>query len=67
MPCTSAQVVAREGNYATLRLRPAKCARCWPSAARPWGSEQPEHSLRQLGKAGAKRWRGVRRPFAAWP
>jgi large subunit ribosomal protein L2 len=26
----------------------------------------PEHSLRSLGKAGAKRWRGVRRRSAAW-
>ncbi|MEN8213667.1 MAG: 50S ribosomal protein L2 [Pseudomonadota bacterium] len=58
---TSAQLVAREGEYATLRLRsgemrkiPAKCRAVLGEVS------NGEHSLRSLGKAGAKRWRGVR-------
>ncbi len=33
---TSAQVVAKEGDYVTLRLGPPRCAGCTPSAWRPW-------------------------------
>ena len=57
----SVQLVAREGAYATLRLRSGEMRKV-PSECRATLGEvsNSEHSLRQLGKAGAKRWRGVR-------
>jgi len=57
----SAQLVAREGQYATLRLRSGEMRKV-PSDCRATLGEvsNSEHSLRSLGKAGAKRWRGVR-------
>jgi large subunit ribosomal protein L2 len=58
---TSAQVVAREGNYATLRLRSGEMRKVLAECRATLGEvSNSEHSLRQLGKAGAKRWRGVR-------
>jgi large subunit ribosomal protein L2 len=58
---TSVQLVAREGAYATLRLRSGEMRKV-PSDCRATLGEvsNSEHSLRSLGKAGAKRWRGVR-------
>jgi large subunit ribosomal protein L2 len=58
---TSLQLVAREGDYATLRLRSGEMRKV-PSDCRATLGEvsNSEHSLRSLGKAGAKRWRGVR-------
>jgi large subunit ribosomal protein L2 len=57
----SAQLVAREGNYATLRLRSGEMRRVLSECRATLGEVgNSEHSLRQLGKAGAKRWRGVR-------
>lgn len=58
---TSAQFVAREGNYATLRLRSGEMRKV-PAACRATIGEvgNTGHSLEKLGKAGAKRWRGVR-------
>ncbi len=55
------QLVAREGRYATLRLRSGEMRKV-PSDCRATIGEvsNSEHSLRALGKAGAKRWRGVR-------
>ena len=57
----SAQLVAREQGYATLRLRsgemrkvPADCRGCVGEVS------NSEHNLESLGKAGAKRWRGIR-------
>ena len=58
---TSAQLVAREGNYATLRLRSGEMRKVLAECRATLGEvSNTEHSLRQLGKAGAKRWRGVR-------
>ncbi|GAB2777952.1 50S ribosomal protein L2 [Halomonas shantousis] len=58
---TSAQLVAREGNYATVRLRSGEMRRILAECRATLGEVgNSEHSLRQLGKAGAKRWRGVR-------
>ena len=58
---SSVQLVAREGEYATLRLRSGEMrkvpARCMATIGEVGNSE---HNLRSLGKAGAKRWRGVR-------
>lgn len=58
---TSAQLVAREGAYATVRLRSGETRRILSECRATLGEVcNSEHSLRSLGKAGAKRWRGVR-------
>lgn len=58
---TSAQLVAREGAHATLRLRSGEMRKVLSECRATMGEVgNGEHSLRQLGKAGAKRWRGVR-------
>ena len=58
---TSARLVAKEGVFATLRLRsgemrkiPAKCRATLGTVSKS------EHNLEKIGKAGATRWRGVR-------
>ena len=55
------QILAREGEYATLRLKSGEIrkvrAECRASIGEVGNSE---HSLRSLGKAGASRWRGIR-------
>jgi large subunit ribosomal protein L2 len=57
----SCQLVAREGAYATLRLRSGEMRRVLSECRATLGEVgNSEHSLRSLGKAGAKRWRGVR-------
>jgi large subunit ribosomal protein L2 len=57
----SVQLVAREGKYATLRLRSGEMRKV-PAECKATIGEvgNSEHSLRKLGKAGASRWRGVR-------
>ncbi len=58
---TSAQLVAREGNHATLRLRSGEMRKVLADCRATLGEvSNSEHSLRSLGKAGASRWRGVR-------
>ena len=58
---TSLQLVAREGDYATLRLRSGEMRKVSSDCKATIGEvSNSEHSLRSLGKAGAKRWRGVR-------
>jgi len=57
----SVQLVAREGMYATLRLRSGEMRKIHIDCRATIGEVgNSEHSLRSLGKAGAKRWRGVR-------
>jgi len=57
----SVQLVAREGAYATLRLRSGEMRRIAVACRATVGEVgNEENSLRQLGKAGAKRWHGVR-------
>ncbi|BCD96136.1 50S ribosomal protein L2 [Marinagarivorans cellulosilyticus] len=58
---TSVQLVAREGAYATVRLRSGEMRKV-PADCRATLGEvsNSEHNLRSLGKAGATRWRGVR-------
>lgn len=57
----SAQLVAREGLHVTLRLRSGEMRKVPVDCRATLGEvSNVEHSLRQLGKAGAKRWRGVR-------
>ncbi len=58
---TSAQLVAREGNYAILRLRSGEMRKVLVHCRACIGEvSNSEHSLRSLGKAGATRWRGKR-------
>lgn len=57
----SGQIVAKEGSYATLRLRSGEMRKVLLACRAVIGEvSNSEHSLRVLGKAGAKRWRGVR-------
>jgi large subunit ribosomal protein L2 len=57
----SVQLVAREGSYATLRLRSGEMRRVLTECRATLGEVgNSEHSLRSLGKAGASRWRGKR-------
>jgi large subunit ribosomal protein L2 len=57
----SAQLVARDGGYATLRLRSGEMRRVLTDCRATLGEvSNSEHNLRSLGKAGATRWRGVR-------
>ena len=57
----SVQILAREGGYATLRLRSGEVRKV-PVDCRATVGEvgNGEHNLESLGKAGATRWRGVR-------
>ena len=56
-----AQIVAREGGFATLRLRSGEMRRIHLECRATVGEVgNAEHNLRSLGKAGAKRWRGIR-------
>lgn len=58
---SSAQLVAREGNYATLRLRSGEMRKVHTDCRAVIGEVgNNENNLRKLGKAGATRWRGVR-------
>jgi large subunit ribosomal protein L2 len=55
------QLVAREGIYATLRLRSGEVRKVHVDCKATIGEVgNGEHALRSLGKAGAKRWRGIR-------
>ena len=57
----SAQLVAREGAYATVRLKSGEVRKISIECRATLGEVgNSEHSLRVLGKAGAQRWRGVR-------
>jgi large subunit ribosomal protein L2 len=58
---TSVQLVAREGAFATLRLRSGEMRRVSIECRATLGEVgNAEHNLRSYGKAGAKRWRGIR-------
>jgi len=55
------QLVAREGDHATLRLRSGEMRKVHADCRATVGEVgNAEHNLRKLGKAGAQRWRGVR-------
>lgn len=57
----SIQLVAREGTHATIRLRSGEMRKVQSECRATIGEVcNQEHNLRKLGKAGAKRWRGVR-------
>jgi large subunit ribosomal protein L2 len=58
---SSAQLVAREGVYATLRMRSGEMRRVLSECRATLGEVgNSEHNLGSLGKAGAKRWKGIR-------
>ncbi len=55
------QIVARDGGYVTLRLRSGEVRKVHAECRATIGEVgNAEHMLRQLGKAGASRWRGVK-------
>jgi large subunit ribosomal protein L2 len=58
---SSVQLVAREGEHASLRLRSGEMRKVHIDCMATIGEVgNSEHGLRSLGKAGAVRWRGVR-------
>ena len=58
---TTARLVAKEGKYATLRLSSGEMRKILLSCRATIGViSNSQHNLKSLGKAGAKRWRGVR-------
>jgi large subunit ribosomal protein L2 len=58
---TSVQLLAKEGVYATLRLRSGEVRKVHIDCKAVIGEvSNPEHNLISLGKAGASRWRGIR-------
>jgi large subunit ribosomal protein L2 len=58
---TSVQLIAREGMYATIRLRSGEMRKVLSEGRAVIGEvSNSEHNLRSLGNAGAKRRRGVR-------
>lgn len=55
------QLVAREGDYATIRLRSGETRKILAECRATIGEvSNSEHNLRSFGKAGAVRWRGKR-------
>jgi len=58
---TSVQLVAKDGTYVTIRLRSGEMRKVMSDCKGVVGEvSNSEHNLISLGKAGAKRWRGVR-------
>ena len=58
---TSATLLAREGIYAQVRMRSGEVRKIHIECRATIGEvANEEHSLRQLGKAGVKRWMGIR-------
>ena len=56
-----AQLLAREGSYAQLRLRSGEIRKVHVDCRATIGEAgNEEHNLESIGKAGRKRWRGVR-------
>jgi large subunit ribosomal protein L2 len=57
----SARLLAREGSYAQVRLRSGEVRKIHIECRATIGEVgNGEHNLRQIGKAGAQRWRGIR-------
>ncbi len=58
---TSVQYLGREGKYALIRMRSGEVRKINIKCRVTIGEVgNEEHGLRKLGKAGAKRWRGIR-------
>jgi len=57
----SVQIIAREGDYVSIRMRSGEIRKIHADCRATIGEVgNEEHSLQSFGKAGAKRWRGVR-------
>jgi len=57
----SVQLLAREGAYAQLRMHSGEIRKVHVDCRATIGAVgNEEHNLRAIGKAGAKRWRGIR-------
>ena len=57
----SSVLLAREGAYAQIRLRSGEVRKIHIECRATIGEvSNEEHNLRQYGKAGAKRWRGIK-------
>jgi large subunit ribosomal protein L2 len=55
------QLLAREGSYAQVRMHSGEIRRVHIDCRATIGEVgNEEHNLRSIGKAGAKRWRGIR-------
>ena len=55
------QLVAREGHHVTIRLRSGEMRKVQAECRATVGEvSNSEHNLKKLGKAGAKRWLGIR-------
>ncbi|MDX1398516.1 MAG: 50S ribosomal protein L2, partial [Oceanospirillum sp.] len=64
---TSVQVLAKDGQYVTLRLRSGEMRKVHADCKATIGSvSNSEHSLRSLGKAGATRWPACRTKSPTW-
>ena len=58
---TYVQIIAREGLYVTIRMRSGEVRKVLADCRATIGEiGNAEHMLKQLGKAGAARWRGIR-------
>jgi large subunit ribosomal protein L2 len=58
---TYVQLLAREGSYATIRLRSGEMRKIFTECKAVIGEVgNAENSLRVIGKAGSQRWRGIR-------
>ena len=58
---TSAQIAAIEGEYVTIKLRSGEMRKIFSACKATIGEVgNSEHNLQSFGKAGAKRWLGVR-------
>jgi large subunit ribosomal protein L2 len=58
---TSVQILAKEGSYVTIRLRSGEMRKVLADCVATIGEVgNEEHNLATYGKAGAKRWKGVR-------
>jgi large subunit ribosomal protein L2 len=57
----SVQIIAKENNYVTLRLRSGEVRKVLADCRATIGEvSNKEHNLKKFGKAGASRWRGLR-------
>lgn len=56
---TSVQLLAKEGGYATIKMRSGEVRKVLVDCKACIGEvSNQQHNLRSIGKAGAKRWRG---------
>ena len=62
------QLVAKDGDFATLRMPSTEMRRVLIDCRATVGEVgNSEHELIKIGKAGRNRWKGVRRRPVVWP